>query len=90
MTVNGPVDLEPLGDSCPDQAPEGVQPHALELQVRVEAPPEATLVGFAVNVTVGSGFDPPTVTVTDWGALVPPDPLQLNVYVLVTVSAPVD
>ena len=55
-----------------------MQPHELvELHVSVEALPEATLVGFAVNVT--EGVDPLTVTVADCGALVPADPVQVSV-----------
>ena len=49
----------------------------MELQLRVEEPPEATLVGLAVSVTVGAGAV--TVTVVDWGALVPPEPVQASV-----------
>jgi hypothetical protein len=45
----------------PDQSPEAVQLVAfVELQVRVEEAPLATLVGLAVSVTVGNGR---TVTV---------------------------
>ena len=72
------MDCEPLVARVPDQPPEAVQEVALvELHVSVEAPPEATLVGFAVSVATGG--DPPTVTVTDCGALVPPPPVQVNV-----------
>ena len=49
----------------------------MELQLRVEEPPEATLVGLALNVVVGAA--PVTVTVADCGALVPPDPVQVSV-----------
>jgi hypothetical protein len=59
----------------------------LEDQVRVEAPPLATDVGFAVRDTVGTGG----VTVTVAEALpVPPAPVQASVNVLVIVSAPLD
>ena len=76
--VSAPVDCDPLVASVPDQPPEAVQEVALvELQVRVAAPPEATLVGLAVSVTVGAGAV--TVTVVDCGALVPPDPVQVSV-----------
>ena len=57
-------------------APEAVHEVALvELQVRVDAAPLATDVGFAVNVTVGTGT---TVTVAAATLLVPPVPLQLS------------
>ncbi len=62
----------------PDQPPEAVHEVALvELQVSVEVPPEATLVGLALSATVGA--DAVTATVADCGALVPPDPVQLSV-----------
>ncbi len=61
-----------------DQPPEAVHEVALvELQVSVEVPPEATLVGLAVSVTVGA--DAVTVTVADCGVPVPPDPVQASV-----------
>jgi hypothetical protein len=64
----------------PDQPPEAVQEVALvELHVSEELAPLDTLVGFAVNVTVGAGGDVlVTVTVADLLAL-PPDPVQLSV-----------
>lgn len=62
----------------PDQPPEAVQEVALvELHVKVEEPPEATLDGLAVSVAVGAA--PVTVTVTDWGELVPPEPVHVSV-----------
>ena len=61
----------------PDVAPEAVQPVALFVdQVRFDAVPLATVVGFAEIVTVGGGGV--TVTVTDWLAE-PPAPLQASV-----------
>ena len=64
VAVRLPVDVDPLVGSAPLQPPEAVQPVAsLELQVSVEAEPLATVAGFAVSVTVGSGggveFEPP-------------------------------
>src|SRR5258706_10011677 len=72
----------------PDHEPEARQEVALvEDQVRVEAAPLATDVGFAVRDTVGTGG----VTVTVAAALpVPPAPVQARVNVLVLLSAPVD
>ncbi len=71
------MDCDPLVAWVPDQPPEAVQEVALvELQVSVEVPPEATLVGLAVSVTVGA--DAVTVTVADCGAPVPPDPVQVS------------
>ena len=71
----------------PDQPPEAVQDVALvEDQDKVELPPLATLPGVAVSVTPGTGAA--TVTVVDWAAR-PPGPLQVSVYRLVAVSAPV-
>jgi hypothetical protein len=71
------VDVEPLTGWLPDHAPEAVQEVALvEDHVKMELPPLATVLGFALKVTVAAclGF---TVTVVDWDAL-PPVPLQLN------------
>jgi hypothetical protein len=73
----------PLAGFAPLQAPEAVQPVALEeLQLSTAAPPAATAVGFAVSATVGT-----TATVTLAGTLPPPAPVQLNEYVVLTVSA---
>src|SRR5258706_9850360 len=72
----------------PDHEPEARQEVALvEDQVRVEAAPLATDVGFAVRDTVGTGG----VTVTVAEALpVPPAPVQASPNVLVLVSTPLD
>jgi hypothetical protein len=62
-------------------APANVPPVAVhevalvELQVKVEVPPLATVVGFAVNVAVGTGA---MVTVADAAVLVPPVPVQVS------------
>jgi hypothetical protein len=53
-------------------------------QVNIEAPLYATLAGFAVNVTVGTSGGC-TVIVIDL-LLLPPAPVQVNVYVPVVVS----
>jgi xanthosine utilization system XapX-like protein len=45
----------------------------VELHVNVEAPPEVTLVGFAVRMAVGT-----TETVAVATPLVPPAPLQVS------------
>ena len=69
----------------PLQPPEAVQEVALvELQVSVDAPPLATVVGFAVKVTVGAGI---TVTVAVTTLLVPPVPVQANEYDALAVRA---
>jgi hypothetical protein len=66
---------------APLQAPLAVQLVAwVELQFNIDVPPLATLVGFALSVTVGGGTVAATVTVTD-RLVVPPAPVQLNVYV---------
>jgi hypothetical protein len=60
----------------PDHAPPAVHEVAfVEDQVRVELPPLATVLGLALNVTVGAGVA--TVTVADCEAL-PPVPLQVR------------
>ena len=59
------MEAEPLSGLVPDQAPEAVQAVAFVAdQLRVDAEPLATVLGFALRVTVavGSGV---TVTVVD-------------------------
>jgi hypothetical protein len=58
----------------------------VELQVNVDVPPLAMLVGFAFNVAVGMV---PIVTVAVAGALVPPAPVHVNEYTVLVVKAPV-
>jgi hypothetical protein len=73
-------------------APANVPPVAVhdvalvELHVSVEDWPLAMLVGFAFNVAVGMV---PIVTVAVAGALVPPVPVQVSVYAVLVVNAPV-
>jgi hypothetical protein len=72
----------------PDHAPEAVHDVASVLDhVSVELAPASTTVGSAEIATVGPGGEP-TSTVTDWVA-VPSAPLQVIVYVLLAVKAPV-
>ena len=76
----------PLAANVPLQPPEAVQEVALvELQVSVDDPPPAIVVGFAVSVTVGTGA---IVTVADAAVLVPPAPVQVNEYVVLAVRPP--
>jgi hypothetical protein len=71
----------------PLQPPVAVHDVALvELQVSVEKPPLAIVVGFAVSVAVGTGA---MVTVAVAAVLVPPAPVHVNEYVVLTVKAPV-
>jgi hypothetical protein len=78
----------PLSACAPLQPPEAVQLVALAaLQLRVEFAPLLTVAGLATNVTVGAGGITVTVALS---CAVPPAPLQLSVYVVVAVSAPVD
>lgn len=64
---------EPEVALLPAQAPDAVQPVAFcELQVSVERAPAATVVGLAVNVTVGAGR---MLTVTE-RFVVPPWPVH--------------
>jgi hypothetical protein len=70
----------------PDQLPAATQLVAFVLlQVNVEAPPDAMVVGAAVSVTVGTGA---IVTVAVCTAK-PPTPVQVNVKLDVAVSGPV-
>jgi len=90
LALSGGVTNVPLVAWVPFQPFEAAQLVALVLdQLSVVVSPTPIVVGLARRLTVGTD-EPVIATVTDWGALVPPDPLQLNVYVLVTVSAPVD
>ena len=77
----------PLVGSAPLQPPEAAHEVALlELHVKVAAPPEATLVGFAVNVAVGTEL---TATVVAATARVPADPIQVSENVVSAIRAPV-
>ena len=79
----------PLLASAPLQPPEAVHAVALvELQLSVEVPPAATMVGFAVKAAVGMTAAA-TVTVAVATLLVPPAPLQVSEYNVVVVMAPV-
>jgi hypothetical protein len=75
----------------PLQPPEAVHEVALvELQVSVEAPPAATVVGFAVKVAVDTGLIVTGATVTlTVAVLVPPEPVQVSENVASRSSAPV-
>ena len=85
--VSVPVEVDPEVFCAPVHAPVAVQLVALvDDQVSVLAFPDTTVVGLAARVTVGGGLV--TVTVVDCVA-VPPEPVQLNVNVLVVVRAPV-
>jgi hypothetical protein len=79
VAVSALVVVLPLAALVPLQPPEAVHEVALVLlQVRVEVRPEATLVGFAVSFTVGSGAITVTVAAAAAGA-VPVAPEQVNV-----------
>jgi len=89
FAVNALVLCVPLAANVPLQPPEAIQDVALvELQVSVEDPPLGMLVGFAVNVAVGTGLAV-TVTVAAAAVLVPPEPIQVSEYVVSVVKAPV-
>ncbi len=77
----------PLVARVPLQPPVAVHEVALvELHVKVEVPPAATAVGFAVRATVGRGL---TVIATVCVALVPPGPAHVKEKVVLADSAPV-
>jgi hypothetical protein len=82
-----PVLLLPLVPTAPLQPPDAVHDVAsVEVQARMEAPPEATSVGVAVSSTVGRGF---TVTVAVAAALIPPGPVHVKENTVVVVNTPV-
>jgi hypothetical protein len=77
VAVRATVFWEPLAASEPVQPPDAAQEVApVEAHVNVEAAPLATVLGAAVNVTVGAGVV--TVTVAVCAAL-PPAPVQDSV-----------
>jgi hypothetical protein len=88
VVVKAPVLWLPLVPFAPANVPPvAVHEVALvELQVSVDAPPLAIVVGLAVSVAVGRGA---TVTVADAAVLVPPASVQVSEYVVVAVRAPV-
>jgi hypothetical protein len=88
LAVKAPVLWLPLLPCVPANVPP-VAMHdvaLVELQVNVDVPPLAMLVGFAFNVAVGMA---PIVTVAVAGALVPPAPVHVNEYAVLVVKAPV-
>jgi hypothetical protein len=88
LAVSAPVDWEPLTDLLPDHAPPAVQAVALvDDQLSVAAEPLVRVLGVAFSETVGAGWV--TDTVVDCEALAPA-PVQVIVYVVFAVRAPVD
>ena len=89
MALNAPVLCEPEVAFDPLQLPDAVHDVAFdELHVSVLLPPLVTDVGDADSDTVGAGVV--AVTVTDAvRCVVPPEPVQLNVYEALALSAPV-
>jgi hypothetical protein len=89
FVVSAPVLRLPLVRNAPLQPPEAVHAVALvELQVSVEVPPLAVVVGFASNAAVGTG-GAVTATMTVAAGLTPPGPVQVSEYDVFVVSAPV-
>jgi hypothetical protein len=89
FAVNAAVVALPLSVCDPLQPPKAVQEVALVVvQVSVEVPPVATLVGFAVNDTVGDGGIAVTVTLAVAAAgVVPLAPAQVRVKLASAVNA---
>ncbi len=84
------VEADPEVGWLPVQAPLAVQVVALvDDQARVLELPLATVVGLALMLTVGVAAGAVTDTVADF-AVVPPAPVQLSVYVLLALRAPVE
>ena len=76
MLARAPVDHAPLVATGPLQPPDAVHAVACtELQVNVDVPPLATVVGEAASLTVGA--DETTTTSADCEAW-PPGPVQVN------------
>jgi len=89
LAVSAVVVTLPLIACAPVHPPEAVQEVALVVvQVSVEVPPVATLVGFAVNDTVGDGGIAVTVTLAVAAAgVVPLAPAQVRVKLASAVNA---
>jgi hypothetical protein len=88
LLVRLPVEVEPLVGSLPLQPPEAMQDVAwVEFQLNVALAPLATVLGFAVKMTVGTGCV--TDTVADCDAS-PPVPVQASVKVALAFRVPVD
>jgi hypothetical protein len=88
LADTAPVDCEPLRPLEPLQPPDAVQAVALLLdQVSAEAAPAFTVLGEALNVTIGALVE--TVTVADCVAD-PPGPVQVSSYSVLLVRVPVD
>lgn len=69
----------------PLHAPDAVQETAfVDAQVRIAEPPLVTDVVSAERMTVGVA-GAVTTTVVDWGAVVPPEPVHVMVYVVSAV-----
>ncbi|HKW84378.1 MAG TPA: hypothetical protein VJN68_11565 [Burkholderiaceae bacterium] len=89
-TVRAPVLWLPDVAFDPLQPPDAVHDVALvDDQLSVLLPPLTTDVGEAAMDTVGVGVELRIETVVLAVAVVPPEPLQVNVYVVADVSAPV-
>jgi len=86
--VSGPVVAVPVSALLPDQPPDATHEVAFEVaHCSVALAPLETALGLAVRVTTGAGEV--TDTVVDCVAL-PAGPLQVSVYVVFAVRAPVD
>lgn len=88
LAFSAPVDCEPCTGLAPAQAPEPVQVVAFfAVQFNVALPPLETALGPTLKATEGANdlID----IVADWVAL-PPEPMQVSVYVSFAVSAPED
>lgn len=76
VLASAPVDQVPLVATALLQPPDAVQDVAFaDVQVNVDMPPLATVVGEAASVTVGAGET--TTTSADCEAW-PPGPVQVN------------
>ncbi|HEX3847013.1 MAG TPA: hypothetical protein VHV81_06495 [Steroidobacteraceae bacterium] len=86
--MRAPVDCVPPSAFDPDHPPEAVHEVAFfDDQESVADAPVAIVLGDTERLTLGTGVC--TETVTDCAA-VPPPPVQVKVYVLLALNAPVD
>jgi len=87
VLASAPVDEVPLVATAPLQPPDAVHAVAFaEVQVNVDIPPLATVVGEADKVTVGAGET--TTTSADCEAC-PPGPVQVKTYVVFAINGSV-
>ena len=79
LPLTGPVEADPEVDWAPDQLPLAMQLVALvDDQLRVEAPPELTVAGLALRLTVGAAGGGGSADLTLESVPLPPQPARAS------------